>query len=103
MEKGTVKLEKKRQKVYIKAYLVLCVVLLAVMGFYTYTQFVEYRLISQGVEKSESLSEFLRTEVTDVRAEYEENKESFDRLYRVIDQNLEEIFIDKVGADNNEI
>ncbi len=92
MDKVTAKMEKRRQKVYIRAYLLLCVVLLAVMGFYTYSQFVEYRLVSQGAEKSESLSGFLRTKVPEVRAEYEENKELFDRLDRVLSQNLERVF-----------
>lgn len=92
MGKLTAKIEEARQKMQMKIYIFLCVVLLIAVGSYTYFQFEEYRFVSQGVQKSEVLSSNLRSVVGEVRAQYEENRRVFDQLDRVIENNLEKVF-----------
>ncbi len=92
MAKLAAQIERRRQKIQTRAYLLLCLVLLAVVGVYTYFQFVEYQFISQGVQKSEVLAANLRSGVGEARSQYEENRRVFDQLDRVIEQNLEKVF-----------
>lgn len=92
MGKLTAKIEEKRKQIQIKVYIFVCVVMLIVIGAYTYLQFEEYRFVSQGVQKSEVLASNLRSVVGEVRAQYEENRREFDQLEKVVEQNLEKVF-----------
>jgi hypothetical protein len=92
MDKITLKLEKRRQKFQIKLYGFLSLLIIAVMGTYSYFQFQDYRFIVEGAEKSDVLALTLRSKASDAKSQYDQNKKTFDQLDRVVQQNLEKVF-----------
>ncbi len=92
MNKLARKIEKMRQMVHIKLYAFLCLILLIVVGTYSYFQFQEYRIILKGAQKSEEFVLNLRPKVSEAKAKYDENKREFDQLSKVVEQNLEKVF-----------
>jgi len=84
--------EKKHQKLYIKVYAVLCLIILATMGFYSYQKWQEYSLIKTAVEKNKDLVTVLRENVSDEKSTYELNKNGFNSMNEEIEEKLEYIF-----------
>lgn len=85
-------LEERRQKIHIRSYAALCIILFLTMGFYSYKKFQEYSYIKGGLQTSTIISEQLRSEVGNVKTQYDNNKKNFDQLDKVIDQNLSIVF-----------
>lgn len=83
---------KRRQKMYIKAYTILCLVIILSMGFYSYQKWQEYSLINTAVAKNKELITVLRNDVADEKAVYEQNKEGFNSMNEEIEGKLEFIF-----------
>lgn len=84
--------EKKHQKLYIKVYAVLCLIILASMGFYSYQKWQEYSLIKTAVEKNKDLVTVLRESVSDEKSTYELNKNGFNSMNEEIEEKLGYIF-----------
>ncbi len=84
--------EKRHQKLYIKVYAVLCLIIIASMGFFSYQKWQEYTLISTAVEKNKDLVAALRNNVSDEKSSYELNKEGFNSMNEEIEEKLEYIF-----------
>ncbi len=83
---------KRRQKLYTKAYAVLCLIILLSMGFFSYQKWQEYSLFREAVSKNKELTSILRDSVTDEKSTYEQKKNGFDSLSKEIDEKLEFIF-----------
>ena len=83
---------KQREKMYIKAYAVLSVLVLLVGGFYTYKKWQEYSLIQAVLEKNESYIAELRDESADEKNRYESQKENFNNLNKEIQEKLAMVF-----------
>ncbi len=84
--------EKRHQKLYIKVYAMLCLIIIASMGFFSYQKWQEYTLISTAVEKNKDLVAALRNNVSDEKSSYELNKEGFNNMNEEIEEKLEYIF-----------
>ena len=76
---------KKHQKLYIKVYAVLCLIVLASIGFYSYQKWQEYSLINTAVEKNKDLVAVLRENVSDEKSTYELNKDGFNNMNEEIE------------------
>lgn len=83
---------KKQQKFYIKVYAILCLIILASMGFYSYQKWQEYSLVKTAVAKNQDLVAVLRENVSDEKSTYELNKDGFNSLNEEIEEKLEFIF-----------
>ena len=82
----------RRQKIYIKAYAILCLIVLISMGFYSYQKWQEYSLINTAVAKNKELITVLRDEVSDEKSVYEQNREGFLGMNKEIEEKLAYIF-----------
>lgn len=82
----------RRQKSHIRAYIFLCLILVASMGFYSYKKWQEYNLVRDGAEQNKVLVELKRDEVKDEGILYEDSKSGFDNLNEEIENRLETIF-----------
>jgi len=89
--------EKRNQKLYIKVYAALCLIIIASMGFFSYQKWQEYSLIETAVAKNKDLVAALRNNVSDEKSSYEFNKEGFNSMNKEIEEKLEYIF---PSADN---
>ena len=83
---------KRRQKVHIKAYSVLCLILIFGLGFYLYHQWGIYTGAKHGIIANENLSEVLKERSTSEKAAFYENKDDFDALSEEISEKLTDIF-----------
>lgn len=84
--------EKRRQKMYIKAYAVLCLALILSLGLYSYKKWQQYTGYRAIVETQKTFITELRDELSDEKAYYEGNKDGFDSLSEEIGANLALIF-----------
>lgn len=82
----------KHQKLYIKVYAVLCLIILVSMGFYSYQKWQEYSLIKTAVAKNKDLVAVLRENVSNEKSAYELNKEGFNSMNEEIEEKLGYIF-----------
>lgn len=82
---------------YIKAYAVLCLVLILSFGFYSYKKWQQYTGYRAIVETQKTFITELRDELSDEKAYYEGNKDGFDNLTEEIGASLALIF---PGEDN---
>lgn len=88
----TYKLEERRQKLHIRTYAVLCVILLAAMGFYSYTKWLDYEMATRSVSQNKQFIDSLRTEVGNEKATLDTNKPKYNQLSKEIEQKLKVIF-----------
>lgn len=88
----TYKLEERRQKLHIQTYAILCVFMLAVVGFYIYTRWQQYQLAKQGVEQNKIFITSLRTEVGNEQADFDNSRNQGIQLNKDISQKLQVIF-----------
>ncbi|MEK7672251.1 MAG: hypothetical protein AAB373_00045 [Patescibacteria group bacterium] len=86
------KLLERRQKLQLKTYGLLCLILLISMGFYSYKNWNEYALAKEGVKQNANFIEVLRKQDTEVKTTYESKVTYFSQLQREISKNLEMIF-----------
>lgn len=92
MSKITYQILERRQKLHIKAYLILCVVLLISVGFYSYKKWQIYSVISSGLETQSSQVELLKSLESEKNAQYEATKKQYDKFQKEIEDNLATIF-----------
>lgn len=83
---------KQREKMYIKGYAMLCILVLLVGGFYSYKKWQQYSVAKAVLEKNESYIAELRDEVSDEKNLYENQKDNFDSLNVEVQEKLETIF-----------
>ncbi|MFC1615508.1 hypothetical protein ACFL21_00050 [Patescibacteria group bacterium] len=86
------KMLKQREKLHIRAYILMCVVVLILMAFFTITKWGEYSITKEAVEKNLDFIEVLKTKVSDEKANYDSNKGTFDDLAKTIEKKLDDIF-----------
>lgn len=86
------KILERRQKIHTRVYIVLCLILLAASGFYSYKKWQEYNFISEGVAQNTELVSLLREEVKIEKNNYETEKNGFDNLNNEIEEKLSSIF-----------
>ena len=84
--------EKRHQKLYIKIYVVLCLIIIASMGFFSFQKWQEYSLVKTAVAKNQDLVTVLRNSVSDQKSTYEQNKEGFTSMNKEIEEKLDFIF-----------
>jgi len=94
MENVTYKLLEQRQKSYIKAYIVLCVVLLVGIGIYTYKNWSEYSILREGYAANIEYISQLRDTVARETSSYQSIKSNFDNVENEINEKLAVIFPD---------
>ena len=85
-------MEKRKQKMYIRAYLVLCLVILLSIGFYSYKKIQEYTFARNVAHANEELVVALKDGVADEITVYEVKKEDFSNLTTEINEKLGLIF-----------
>lgn len=83
---------KSRQKSYIKAYAVLCLIIALSMGFYTYQKFNEYSVARAVVKANDKLIEALQSDSLKESADFNDKKDDFTNLQNQISTELAEIF-----------
>lgn len=92
MPEITYKLEERRQKLHIRTYALLCAILAAAMGFYSYTKWTEYDRAVAAVNTNKQFIASLRTQVSNEQAVVDGNKKQYDQLSKETEQKLEVIF-----------
>ncbi|MBD3330976.1 hypothetical protein GF354_05630 [Candidatus Peregrinibacteria bacterium] len=91
-KKVSYKVLKKRQKTYIRAYAALCTLLLITMGFYSYTKWVQYSLVREGIKTNNEYISLLKTKVANESSEYDTQKPIFDETDKEVSERLDSIF-----------
>jgi len=91
MTNTTYNIQRQRQKMHIKAYAVLCLVVLLVMGFFSYQKWQEYSVIKLAANANVALISELRNEVTEEKIQYEDLKNEADSLNKEIEEKLQYI------------
>jgi hypothetical protein len=92
MSDTSVKLTKRRQRLYIKAYGLLTLILFATFGTYSYFKWQEYSELKTGYAENLQAVEVLQDEVANEKAYYVSSKNEFDDLQKTIAQGLETVF-----------
>lgn len=86
------KLEERRQQMYIRTYAILCLLFVSLMGFYTYSKWVDYQLARQGIAQNKNLIASLTNSVTTEKAIADIKNEESVQLNKDIAQKLKVIF-----------
>lgn len=86
------KLEERRQQMYIRTYAILCLLFISLMGFYTYSKWVDYQLANQGIAQNKNLIASLTNNVTTEKAVADIKNEESVQLNKDIAQKLKVIF-----------
>jgi len=92
MANTTYTIQKRRQKMHIKVYAVLCLIVIVVMGFYSYKKWQEYSIFRDAVAQNTELIAALRVNLTEEIAEYDSSKSGFASLSKEITETLSVIF-----------
>ncbi|MBD3360693.1 hypothetical protein GF366_02725 [Candidatus Peregrinibacteria bacterium] len=90
--KLTYTIQKRRQKMHIKVYAILILIVVASVGFYSYQKWQEYNLARAAVNINQDLTTVLRNEVSDEKSFYDANKEDFEKLDKEVEEKLAYIF-----------
>lgn len=83
---------KRRQKMHIRAYAVLCLLILAGMGFYSYQKWQTYKLSKEAVFKNKEFISVLREKGAEEKSIYYADKDGFNNLNKEIEERLAYIF-----------
>lgn len=92
MKNITYELIRTRQKMYIKAYAVLCLVLLLVMGFYTYKNWNDYTLYNQALNSNDDFVQALKEKVAESKTNYDDVRNEYSDLNSQIAANVSVVF-----------
>ncbi len=79
---------------HVKTYLMLCLILLLSVGFYSYKKWQEYSLAELGVTQNKSYIELLRNEAAAEKTKYEGDQKDFQKVNKEMVENLKVIFPD---------
>lgn len=86
------KILERRQKLHIKTYALLCLVLIMSIGFYSFKKWQAYALAKDGIEKNNNFITLMRDEVGNEKSDFENRKPGFDQLNTEISKNLKTVF-----------
>ncbi|MFA5820769.1 MAG: hypothetical protein WC873_01535 [Candidatus Gracilibacteria bacterium] len=92
MSNVTNKITAKRQMLYIKAYVILCLILGMAGGYYFYNNWNEYAFLNNGYAKNLELAVTAKTAETTETENYNSLKPNFDQQNEEIEQELSAIF-----------
>lgn len=92
MTKINFEIYKKREKQFIRAYAVICLVVILSMGFFTYTKWNEYSYAKVIVEENKKLISVMKENLTEETTDYAAQKDDFAVLQKNIGNKLEDIF-----------
>ncbi|PKL36628.1 hypothetical protein CVV38_01860 [Candidatus Peregrinibacteria bacterium HGW-Peregrinibacteria-1] len=84
--------EVSKQNFQVKVYSLLCLVLVAVIGFYGYVRVQEYLALQEIVAESDELISNLELEAATERAQYESVKGEFSAFLESLNKKMENIF-----------
>lgn len=85
-------IQKRRQKIYIRIYAALCVIVLLSMGFYSYQKFQQYSISKEAVAKNHELVNVLRDQSTEEKSLFDSEKKDSDKLNKEINEKIKYIF-----------
>lgn len=85
-------IQKNKEKMYIKTYAILCVLILLSMGFYSYQNWQKYAVVKEASAKNKELINILKTKDSEEKTSYENKKSSYNDLSKEIDEKLAYIF-----------
>lgn len=91
MARFAYELEKQRQKMYVKAYVLLCLIIILAGGFFFFQKWTEYDGLRKGLSENENLAAVLKTEVAAASADYEGQKDDFSNLNKQIEKDLQTV------------
>ncbi len=77
---------------YVKAYAVLCLVLLLVMGFYTYKNWNDYTLYNQALNSNDEFVQALKEKVAESKTNYDDVRNEYSDLNSQIAANVSVVF-----------
>jgi hypothetical protein len=83
---------KRRQKMHIRAYAILCLILFVSIGFYSYKKWQEYSFAKDAVSAHKEFISILRDSVANEKSTYELEKTGFNNLNKEIEEKLTYIF-----------
>ncbi len=76
---------------HIKAYALLCLIIVVCIGFFSYQKWQEYSISTQAVSKNKELIVALRNKASDEKSLYESKKDGFNNLNKEIEEKLKYI------------
>lgn len=94
------KILERREKLHVRTYLMLCLILLLSVGFYSYKKWQEYSLAKLGLTQNQSYIELLRNEAAGEKTTYESDQKDFQKVNKVMVENLKVIFPDSDNYTN---
>ncbi len=84
--------EERLQKLHVRIYAVLCLILLLSAGFYIFNKWNQYRMAIQGVAQNKAFIADLRRDVSKEKIELEDKKLAANQLNKEVEQKLKVIF-----------
>ncbi|MFH1284188.1 MAG: hypothetical protein ABIH78_01190 [Candidatus Peregrinibacteria bacterium] len=85
-------IQKHRQKMHIKVYGILILIVIVSLGFYAYQNWKEYTLEKQAVSVNKELISVLRDKSSNEKSQYDSQKKEFDDMRKDIETKLAYIF-----------
>ena len=85
-------MQSSRENTYIRAYVLLILIIVGAAGFYGYKMWTDYDFLKQGFSKNEAAAEALKTLETDEQSTYEEKKPEFKDFTDMVNKNIIAIF-----------
>ena len=82
----------RRQKLHVKSYALLCLIVLLSIGFYSYKKWDEYSMAKKGIVENKKYIEVLTEKTSEEKAVYEKQKPVFVQLDKNMEKNLKTIF-----------
>lgn len=82
----------RKQRIQIKSYALLCVVLLISVGVYSFTKWQDYSLAKEGVLENNKYVEIIKVKAAEEKDKYENEKPVFNQINKEVSKNLKTIF-----------
>jgi len=86
------KILRQRERIQKHAYLVLCLLLVVGMGFYTYTKYIKFSTALKGVNNNKATIETLKTSLDTEQEVYDKNIKAFVESNSTIQKQIEMVF-----------
>lgn len=83
---------KRRQRMHARTYMMLCLIVAALIGYYSYNKWFEYKILKDGIIQNKATVTEIKDKAVNERAAYETKKVSFDQTNKEIEQKLAVIF-----------
>ncbi len=82
----------RKQRIQIKSYALLCVVLLISVGIYSFTKWQDYSLAKEGILENNKYVEIIKVKAAEEKDNYENEKPVFNQINKEVSKNLKTIF-----------